>query len=41
MVDPRLKDFFILNNYVGIEKTTIATKRYDFKTIIPLLSSIH
>jgi hypothetical protein len=40
MLDPRFKDPFILNNHVGIQKTTIAT-RYDFETIIPFFYSIY
>ncbi len=35
MLDPKFKDLFILSNYVGIEKITIVTIRYDFETPIP------
>jgi hypothetical protein len=35
MLDPKFKDLSILNNYV--EKSTIATIRYDFETLLPLL----
>jgi len=37
MFDPKFKDLFILSNYVRIEKITIATTRYNFETLIPLL----
>jgi hypothetical protein len=41
LFDPRFKDIFILNNYVGIEKGTIATSRYHFQFLIPLLCSTY
>jgi hypothetical protein len=37
MLDPRFKDLSILSSYMGIEKSTIVTTRYDFKPLIPLL----
>jgi hypothetical protein len=37
MFDPKIKDLFILNNYVRIEKATIVATRYDFKTLILFL----
>jgi len=40
MFDPRFKDVLILNNCVGIEKPTIAT-RYDSEILIPLLCSTY
>jgi hypothetical protein len=41
LFDPRFKDIFILNNYVGIEKGTLATTRYHFQILFPLLCSTY
>jgi len=41
MLDLKFIDIFILNNYVQIQKTTIATTRNDLKILIPLLCSIY
>ncbi len=38
MLNPIFKDLSILNNYVGIKKTTIATTKYNSETLIPRLS---
>jgi hypothetical protein len=35
MLDPMFKDLSIVNNYVGRDMPTIATTRYDSKTLIP------
>jgi len=37
MLNPIFKDLSILNNYVGLEKTTIAATKYNSETLIPLL----
>ncbi len=37
MFNPIFKDLSILNNYVGIEKTTIIATKYNLETLIPLL----
>jgi hypothetical protein len=42
ILDLRFKDqISISSNYVGIEKTTIATTRYDFETLIPFFCSTY
>jgi hypothetical protein len=41
LFDLKFKDVFILNNYVGIEKGTIATTRHHFQILIPLLCSTY
>jgi hypothetical protein len=41
MFDHRFKNLSILNNYVGIKKTTFAIKRYDLKIPIPFFCSIY
>jgi hypothetical protein len=41
MLDPRFNDLSILSSYVGIEKATIVTTRYDFKTLIPFLYLVY
>jgi hypothetical protein len=38
MFDPRFKNLFILNTHVRIKKITTTTTRYNFETLIPLLS---
>jgi hypothetical protein len=37
MFNPKFKDIYILNNYVGTKKATIVATRYDFEMLIPLL----
>jgi hypothetical protein len=41
MFDFRFKNIFIMNNYVGIEKAIIATRRYNSKTLMPFLCSTY
>jgi hypothetical protein len=41
MLDPKLKDLFILSNYVGIENNTISAIRYDSKILVFLVSSTY
>jgi len=41
MFGPRLKDLYIMSNYVGRDMATIVATRYDFKTFIPLLCSTY
>ncbi len=40
MFDPRIKDFFILNNYVGIKIATIATTKCDSKINSPFVFNL-
>ncbi len=41
MFDPRFKDLFIVNNYVGKNITIITTTKYDYGTMIPFLCSTY
>jgi hypothetical protein len=41
MFDPKFKDLFIMNNYVGREETIIATSMYDFETLLPHLTYVY
>jgi len=41
MFGPRLKDLYIMNNYMGKDMATIVATRYDFQTFIPLLCSTY
>ncbi len=41
MFDPKFKDLFIVNNYVRRDMATIATTRYDYETLMPLLHSTY
>jgi hypothetical protein len=41
MFDPKFKDLFIVNNYVGKKKTIITTTKYDYETLIPFLCSTY
>jgi len=41
MFDPKFKDLFIMNNYVGKYMAIIAVTRHDSETLIPFLCSIY
>ncbi len=41
MFDLMFEDLSIVNNYVGRDMATIATIRYDSKTLIPVLCSTY